>query len=753
MVIKRGLIIGSSDEELVVTSLGLQFTELGEQPFTVGQVFAKGDVPSGTDITSDIEQFQADVRNLWDDGSVRYAVLSGIASDGTYELRSGGTPYSAGDVAEPSGFDAVVAFTNVTDPSGSPTSVGGGSFSASLSDARTAGSMAWDRTEPHKVREILGPVMSEFHYFVPTADDHTHVWFYVRAYSDGSTEVETVVQNGWTQVASPGSRTYSVTVTVGGSERYNSGSPQIIQYHHTRWSRIDWVGTDPEVTPTHDRAYLQTTNMLAKMAVTSITSSAYTEDPDAGTKYSAWTRALAEQPTPFEVGNIDPALGAGGFSDNIGPFPVWEMMWLAAGDPRAYWSVLGNARAAGVFCGHYTDEATGRPVKASTYPTLGLNDSDAGWPLTTSTGLLTPTPTGGISSNFNGTGWKFSHGPKMGYLAYLLTGRWRDLETVQHYSAAGGIGKSSYKLDGYPIAPWTQELRTIAHLIDWWGKAAIISPQYLNGTAVTGQEEAQRTEAIGRWSSNTKRYWNTYDADGTPDGGTDEHWQDNALGAWYHNTFDDTTSDPVLGPMVEHSGQQWAFMANAWLWNYIAEVPTTEQAKLEDLVQFTARWPVGMMGATATNPWGDYRLFIFYMMEVGYGQREAAQTPFTSYAAMWTHLNDGGTWQGSPDTNPIPSLPADTVLRVFGIEGHTRSLGSTLPRIPDSSHSNGFVWTVALTYDAHTKISGGISGAQTMADNFYGSASWAASVASTTHDANGMGFQFYPGCAVVALSF
>jgi hypothetical protein len=731
----------------LLTTLVLSFVEAGELPFTVGHCFSKGDVPSVDDITSDVEQFQADIRNRWDDGSVRFAVLSGVAEAGTYEIRSGGTPYSAANVSEPGGYDAVVAFSSVVDASSA--AVGGGSFSASLADARTAGSMAWDRTEPHKVREILGPVMSEFHYFVPTADDHTHVWFYVRAYSDGSTEVETVVQNGWTQVASPGRRTYSVTVTVGGSQRYSGTG--IIQYHHTRWSRVDWVGTDPVVTPTHNRTYLQTTGMLAKMAVTSITSSAYTSDPDAGTKYSAWTRDLAERPTPFAVGNIDPALGAGGFTDNVGPLPAWDMMWLAAGDTRAYWSVLGNARAAGVFCGHYTDEATGRPVKASTYPTLGLNDSSAGWPLTTGSGLLTPTPTGGISSNFNGTGWKFSHGPKMGYLAYLLTGRWRDLETVQHYSAAGGIGKSSYKLDGYPIAPWTQELRTIAHLIDWWGKAAIISPQYLNGTAVTGQEEAQRVEAVGRWSSNTKRYWNTYDASGTPDSGTDSYWQDNALGTWYHNTFDATTSDPVLGPMVEHSGQQVAFMANAWLWNYIAEVPTTEQAKLEDLVQFTARWPVGMMGATATNPWGDYRLFIFYSMEVGFGQREAAQTPFASYAAMWTHLNDGGAWE-APGANPIPLLPADTVFRSFGIEAHTRALGSTLPRIPDSSHANGFVWTVALAYDAHVKI-GGISGAQTMADNFYGSASWAASVASTTHDANGMGFQFYPGCAVIALSF
>jgi hypothetical protein len=684
-----------------------------------------------------VSQFQADVRNRWADGSVRFAVLSGVAPAGTVTIVKGGTPYTAANVAEPN-IAAVVAFAGVVDANGG--AVAGGGFSADIATARANGSGSWSRTSARKVREMLGPVMSEFHYFVPTADAHTHVWFYVRAYASGQTEVETVVQNGWTQVANPGRRTYNVTVTVGGSQRYSGTG--IVQYHHTRWSRVDWVGTDPQVTPSHDRAYLQTTGLVPKMAVSSLHSDAYANYPNTGPKYTAWTRTLAEQPAPFSMGNIDPDLGAGGFTDNVGTLPAWDMVYLAEGDSRAYWAVLGNSRAAGVFCTHYTDEATGRPVKASSYPTLALNSTAVGVDEASgSSPLLTPAPTGGIEpTKFNGTGWKWSHGPKFGYLPYLLTGRWTYLEEAQHFSAVGALLKGNAKYNGFPYAAWWMQPRSIGHLLDYWGKTATITPERINDVPLTaGADHQQMVEAQGRWTASIQRYWNQYIPGGTQDtSATDRYWQNNALGAWYHNTFDDAATN-----VVEHSGQQWGFVANAWLWNFIAEAPTSETAKLEDIVKFAARWPVGMLGASASNPWGDYRLCFFYSMDVGTGPREGQQAPWANWAAAWMHLNSGGAWQGG--TNPIPTLPADTKLRRFSIEGEVRNLGAALEEIdPGASDVNAFCWTVAGAYEASKKIT--IPGADLMASRFYESSSFQGALATSGS------FRKLPGCAVIPRS-
>ena len=99
-----------ADGDLV--SLRLTTPSTGPQPFTVGQIFRKGDLPGDAAITASIGQFQAEVRNRWSDGSVRFAVLSGVAPSGSIAIRKGGTPYAASSVAEP-GIEATVTFASV----------------------------------------------------------------------------------------------------------------------------------------------------------------------------------------------------------------------------------------------------------------------------------------------------------------------------------------------------------------------------------------------------------------------------------------------------------------------------------------------------------------------------------------------------------------------------------------------------------------------------------------------------------------
>jgi hypothetical protein len=191
----------------------------GTHGWTFGQPFSRGAVaPAALHAVSGASAFQADVRNLWDDGSVKFAVLSGVSTfrDGTTEIVLGesGIRTTGANVAEPAA--AWLAANAVA------TLTGDGEGTYSPAAARSKGRIGWDRKTPHKVREILGPVMSEFHYYSPTSDDHVAIWWYIRAYSTGAVEVETVVENGWLNVAGATHRKYGVKVTIGGEEKYST---------------------------------------------------------------------------------------------------------------------------------------------------------------------------------------------------------------------------------------------------------------------------------------------------------------------------------------------------------------------------------------------------------------------------------------------------------------------------------------------------------------------------------------------------
>lgn len=316
---------------------GVQSSQAGPLPWTYGHPFVRGHfLPGEITAVSGASQFQVEVRNVWDDGSVKFAVLSGVSeflgSIVNVGLGEGGVLSSSANVVEPS---AAWYLANV-----SVELVGDGEGTYSPSGARATGLLSWDRTQPHKVREILGPVMSEFHYFVPSSDPQLSLWFYVRAYVTGHTEVELCIENGWANLdTGAGEKFYTVTVTVGGVERfympigysnwftirdipaallesfpqeesilfegqdvrdaypvgktvrfvgylddaytiidnYYAASQTIIRLdrpypvprpailfrdghpHHTRWSRVDWAGNNPDTNPRHDGLYLMRT--------------------------------------------------------------------------------------------------------------------------------------------------------------------------------------------------------------------------------------------------------------------------------------------------------------------------------------------------------------------------------------------------------------------------------------------------------------------------------------------------------------
>lgn len=697
----------------------------GDQPFTVGQPFRKGEIASGQAITANVARFQADVRNYWDDGSVRFAVLSGVAPAGYVVVRKGGTPAAGTAVPEPA-IEASVRFSSVVDASGA--AVAGGSLVAELSSARAAGSGPWSRTSPRRVRQVSGPEMSEFHYFVPTADPHTHVWFYVRAYATGQVEVETVVENGWLRVAAPGRRDYDVQVSVGGTVRYQGTA--IRQHHHTRWSRVDWIGTDPQLVPRHDVTYFQATGLVPRLAVTSMNASSYASTPDAGTKYSAWTLAAANQPAPFARANIDPALGSGGHSDNVGLLPAWDMTYLVEGNAGAYLAIQGNCRAGGRFSVHYRDEASGRPARGSQYLTLCLNDTNVGISDNAGNGVqLTPAPTGGTNS----PDWYFSHGPSLGYMAYLTSGRWSAWEELQHFSTAADFFQSGNVYGGYRIGPWYTQLRVHAWIYRIRTQAAIVAPQALAGVSIAEPLDiGQRTEALGRLDADIDYYHGVYVSGAVT--ATPSAARDNVFGLFYMNQDYDEANDGqhTYGGMME------GYNALAVMWSCLTEA--TSNPRLRDLAAFVARFPVGMLGAAPGSTLWDWRVFSFYQLSFGTGGWNGTSlVPTTfrpSWDAQWTWMTTQLPWaSGSPASitpdSRLRSIAPDTVPGRYVLSGPIAS-------ITTSSHVVAMLACVAFAHELAARLN--IPGADTMAARFYGSDTWRDSVDTS--------FKNYAGWAI-----
>lgn len=460
------------------TSIAMTSTANGTQPWTFGQAFKQGDIPSGQNIAanSGASAFQADVRNVWPDGSVKYAVLSGlstfVSNAATVQIGPSGSAASGSTVAEPTNL--VTTNVVLAPGTGSFPIAAGGTYA--INSVLTIDRSTWSRGNGGRVRQILGRVMSEFHYYQPTNDAQVSIWWYVRQYSSGATEIEVAIENGWFGLASETERDYSATININGTAVATYSN--LSHYSRTRWSGVYWYAGGAPITPAHNVAYLRATKLVPNYGYTSPTTTAY-----------ANIIASAINPTPFALGDYNLNMGDTGDSDSIGVLPQWEAVFCCAADPRAYKGTISNYRGAGRWPVHFRDETTGRVPNHVSYPTATIT---SGWgtdrPVATVTASVTPG---------DRPAWDIPHHPSTGYLAYLLEGRWAQLESLQF------VGMVSI-VDGNPttrnvlgngggvIACVNAPMTTRGAAWSWRsvGQCAAISPSTLNGAAPAAADTA-----------------------------------------------------------------------------------------------------------------------------------------------------------------------------------------------------------------------------------------------------------------------
>jgi hypothetical protein len=433
-----------------------------------------------------------------------------------------------------------------------------------------------------------------------------------------------VVENGWWNVASPGQKSYRAVVSVGGTQRYDSGVTNLEHLHHTRWSRVDWVGTDPGITPQHNGAYMRSTKLVANYSYTAPAESAYTG------------LTTAENSTPFTQGNWPGTMGDAGTSGNVGN--RWDALYYMTGDARAYRATMGNARAAGRYGLYYRDETTGLPVDPSTYATWGINLTLAGMKTGAGNGTTnTPTATGTAPPQY-----AFTHAPTLHYHAGLLSGRYSFAEAAHftaithHFLLPYTTRQSATGI--IPSSVGATETRAVA-----WGIREL--GQAINLLSLG----AGRTRLQTILAANATYYDTNY---------TDQ----NSIGMPLTYLSGGTT--PVTHPM---------WMADLWTngWGFTAlSEPLTDNAALTRAAKFFAKATVGRVGTGATTEW-CYR-------RAAYGGYVAIST--ASYSSTIAQFNAGCyTTFGQLFTNANGTVNGDCALNstLLGTSGANPAEWST----------------------------------------------------------------------------
>lgn len=423
-------------------------TTNGAAAFAVGQPFKRGHVPAGAQIAVSGANAQVVVKNTWPDGSAKLALIAGTAS------LTANSPVTVSVFTGTASTGPALTTTELKAALTQPVSIGCGSF----------GTCTWQGTDWDSPFQtwITGHRMSSWIYRKQVGTDaHLVAWLEVRLYPGQVVEILPWVENGYLRVAGPTNKDATYTFTMGGTQRFSAA---INLLNRTRTVLLSgtalshWLGTDPNVTVKHAMEYFMSTDLVPSYFAT-----VPTDAQVVGYQVTSFQ--------PLQQGNWPTGMGAPGSSPSIGLLPEWDVLYLTCTSDVPYKSLQFNAYSAGRYGIYYRDETTNRVTNPQSYPTLCLpwnNTSGITACGSSSTNSYCPDATGPQPPYYQNT-----HTPSMGYLAYLVTGRYYHLETVQFHAVinwlkqtdtnrgTGGILKTNAGACTVRGAAWS--LRTLFH--------------------------------------------------------------------------------------------------------------------------------------------------------------------------------------------------------------------------------------------------------------------------------------------------
>lgn len=393
------------------------------------------------------------------DGSVLHGALTFLtpaAGDNSDNYRVAvGTPVGGAAVTKAelaaTAFDAVISCN-----------VGGTVYSLSAKHLLN-GTIAPRRDYTH----IAGPIMSEFCVGgqlrvngTGAAHPHLTAWFNIRAYKMGGSVTRAyavcVLENTGARTETF-DVTANVTISIAGNVVYTNNG--FVVRADRRYPLRTWWPSDPQTWVRHNRGYLASTKLVPEYADMTIDAS--------------WLNTMPQSLPWGGVGELDAAMASGGGKRELAPLDAWTAAYLVSGDRRAFNAMRAHNDAyhwlgitlTGSFAWNYRDENTGYPIDLQASPTMVGYGND----------------TGGVikhRAKSQGSVWTdLSHMPCSGYVPYLLTAEFDELEQTQFHGIHPWMNWSPGGRPGWPRS-WGSDGNVRDHA---WGfrnvaNAAVITP-------------------------------------------------------------------------------------------------------------------------------------------------------------------------------------------------------------------------------------------------------------------------------------
>ncbi|HEY1756096.1 MAG TPA: Ig-like domain-containing protein [Bryobacteraceae bacterium] len=520
--------LNPSDTITITDVSGITQTNYPEQ---VGRPFVDGEISNyPVAIVNGFPLFtQADVKNRYPDGSVKFAILSfllpTLPANGSVTVAFGNqstgnnTPLTQAQMLDPSfNFDAQMLLTS-----------GSAAQSASARTMLTNGNFSYWTSGPVATTVILAD-----HSATAAYDMGFDAYKPIRPIFEATfwptlnqVKVRYILEDSNTLALEDVS--YNATLTIGSTApltvynstaKWPSGIPQV---GATRWTKVFWIGGAPTDLQNinYNLAYLESTNAVPNFDTTKpITAFAIAND------YTTWTGGATDIYQAFEGSNAytwDAFMPDTGGRLDIAPFPAWYTRWLYTGDYREREIMLGNADRAAAWPVNMREGATGLSFDLTgAVPAIGHVFSIAARPTVDFSQAFTQPsangtdrirPVGPITS-FEAGNWQWdsAHLPDAFFLPYLATGDFFYLEQMNFWTAFSAA---------YPVASTSEN----------YGRGASLK----SGVVYMGQV---RSEA---WGLRERAEIAWIEPDGTPEKTLFNQWMASYIGV-LDGLYDQTTS-------------------------------------------------------------------------------------------------------------------------------------------------------------------------------------------------------------------
>lgn len=387
-----------------VVSLRLQNpynTALEAQLITFGQTFKQGQVKTGQDLYAVSGSAQAivqmDIKNRYDDGSVRFAVLTmpqpAMAAN-TYANVMFKTKVSQTLLPL-----ALTHFTNLNPTMSFSFYESSGAKTVVNLDVKAA--IAAELAKATKDMWLSGPLAQQVRIALPVRTS-LRVVLDITAYANSSYVFDLQVNNDIAMASQGGNHRYDFSFSASGKTITQTN---LTHYQYSQWRKQVTTQAASTANLQHDVRYLVQTGFVLPYNIDVGANKSQIESLFSATASSDWGK-------PFAPHGIEKNMPMTGGRGDIGAVTQYIAMWLVSQDYRIRDYVMGQAEASAGIPWHFWDQVNQSWLSVDRYPQVWLDPRGGNPP----TGLTQQVP------SQNGWNPESAHNPSLSYIPYLMTG-------------------------------------------------------------------------------------------------------------------------------------------------------------------------------------------------------------------------------------------------------------------------------------------------------------------------------------------